>query len=317
MLDETAADFALSTADELNAIHLNIAVDQRAGDARRRITTTRTVTNTTGTKQTFKASTTSPAGSKISVSPTKFELKAGASKTLKVTIESDAPLGDQQFGAIKIVAKKGSASRSAGGCICPSRSSTPGRRQPRSELRARHHQARRDDRVHGRGDEPHVRRRCRRPDDQDRRPPQDPERNRRDPAGKPQGHRLRQLERGRAGRSNDRPRANSSGTCHSTPSASRRPPSVTSRSSTSTSRRSSSTASTYTQIGVDSNGYVVAGGGTREDNDCCNLPDRAGAGPAQQHAGAVLDRPRRDGAPGIFAGTLTDGVNTGSSSSGG
>ena len=27
---------------------------------------------------------------------------------------------------------------------------------------------------------------------------------------------------------------------------------------------------TYTRIGVDSNGYVVVGGGTAEDNDCCN-----------------------------------------------
>ena len=108
MLDESAADFALLTADELNAIHLNIA-SINAPVMPGRITTTRTVTNTTGKKQKFEASTTSPAGSKISVSPTKFELKAGASKTLKVTIESDAPLGDQQFGAVKIVAKKGSS----------------------------------------------------------------------------------------------------------------------------------------------------------------------------------------------------------------
>ena len=74
-----------------------------------RVTTTRVVTNTTGKKQKYEASTTSPSGSTITVSPTKFELKAGKSKTLKITIESDAPLGVQQFGAVKIVAKKGSS----------------------------------------------------------------------------------------------------------------------------------------------------------------------------------------------------------------
>jgi len=79
VLDESAGDFALLTADELNAIHLNIA-SVNAPIMPGRITTTRVVTNTTGKKQKFEASTTSPAGSKISVSPTKFDLKAGASE---------------------------------------------------------------------------------------------------------------------------------------------------------------------------------------------------------------------------------------------
>ncbi len=29
---------------------------------------------------------------------------------------------------------------------------------------------------------------------------------------------------------------------------------------------------TYTVLGVDSNGYSIAGGGSSEDNNCCNLP---------------------------------------------
>ncbi len=107
-LDETAADYALLTGDPLNAIHLNIA-SVNAPVMPGRVTTTRVVTNTTGKKQKYEASTTSPSGSTIKVSPTKFELKAGKSKTLKITIESDAPLGVQQFGAVKIVAKKGSS----------------------------------------------------------------------------------------------------------------------------------------------------------------------------------------------------------------
>jgi hypothetical protein len=66
----------------------------------------------------------------------------------------------------------------------------------------------------------------------------------------------------------------------------------------------------YGTIGVDSNGYVVVGGGTAADNECCNLP-----------AGASPDLPNNilapfwtdldgTGAPGIFVASLTDGVNT-------
>ena len=29
---------------------------------------------------------------------------------------------------------------------------------------------------------------------------------------------------------------------------------------------------TYTSVGVDSNGYLIAGGGSATDNECCNLP---------------------------------------------
>ncbi len=64
------------------------------------------------------------------------------------------------------------------------------------------------------------------------------------------------------------------------------------------------------RIGVDSNGYVVVGGGTSADNECCNLP-----------AGASPNRPNNllapfwtdlngAGAPGISLGSLTDGVNS-------
>ena len=72
---------------------------------------------------------------------------------------------------------------------------------------------------------------------------------------------------------------------------------------------------TYTDIGVDSNGYLVAGGGTAEDNNCCDLPD--GADPAAPNNVMAPfwtdlngDGTACAGRPGIFVGSLTDGVNT-------
>lgn len=66
----------------------------------------------------------------------------------------------------------------------------------------------------------------------------------------------------------------------------------------------------YSTIGVDSNGYIVAGGGNAEDNSCCDLP----AGPDPSKPNNMLAPFWTDldgtGAPGIFAATLTDGVNT-------
>src|SRR4029453_17107528 len=66
---------------------------------------------------------------------------------------------------------------------------------------------------------------------------------------------------------------------------------------------------TYSMLGVDSNGYLLAGGGTSEDNNCCNLP----TGPDPARPNNMLSPFWTDldgtGAPGIFAATLTDGGN--------
>ncbi|MGH8774673.1 MAG: S8 family serine peptidase [Jiangellaceae bacterium] len=67
---------------------------------------------------------------------------------------------------------------------------------------------------------------------------------------------------------------------------------------------------TFTTFGVDSNGYVVVGGGSSEDNECCNLPD--GPDPARPNNMLAPFWTDLDGtgAPGFFVATLTDGVNT-------
>ncbi|WP_418275571.1 S8 family serine peptidase [Isoptericola jiangsuensis] len=65
----------------------------------------------------------------------------------------------------------------------------------------------------------------------------------------------------------------------------------------------------YTSVGIDSNGYLVAGGGTSEDNNCCDLP----AGSSSARPNSVLAPFWTDlngeGAEGVRLGTLTDGVS--------
>ena len=63
------------------------------------------------------------------------------------------------------------------------------------------------------------------------------------------------------------------------------------------------------QIGVDSNGYLVVGGGTSTDNECCTLP--SGASPSAPNNILAPFWTDLDGsdAPGISAGLLTDGTH--------
>jgi hypothetical protein len=66
----------------------------------------------------------------------------------------------------------------------------------------------------------------------------------------------------------------------------------------------------FSQVGVDSNGYLVVGGGAAEDNNCCNLP--GGADPARPNNVLAPFWTDLDGtgAPGILATVLTDGVDS-------
>jgi VCBS repeat-containing protein len=66
---------------------------------------------------------------------------------------------------------------------------------------------------------------------------------------------------------------------------------------------------THNVVGVDSNGYIVVGGGTAADNNCCEPVVGSTAQPNGVLAPFWTDL---DGinAPGIFAATLTDGVDS-------
>ncbi len=61
---------------------------------------------------------------------------------------------------------------------------------------------------------------------------------------------------------------------------------------------------TYTALGVDSNGYVIAGGGSSEDNNCCNLPAGPDPAPPNNMVAPFWTDLDGTGAPGIYATVL-------------
>lgn len=102
--DETASGYFGSGSDPVQAVHLNLP-SVNAPIMPGRLVTTRVATNVSGERQRFSADTDSPAGSSITVSPSSFTLNPGESAELTITIQSDAPIGAQQFGAIRLEAR--------------------------------------------------------------------------------------------------------------------------------------------------------------------------------------------------------------------
>ncbi len=106
VLDESASDFYAMGGDPVQAIQLNVpSIDAPVLPGR--IETSRTVTNVSGKNSVFNVATSAPTGSTISVSPSHFALRAGRSQRLRIVIETEAPVGAQQFGAISISTSQG------------------------------------------------------------------------------------------------------------------------------------------------------------------------------------------------------------------
>jgi subtilisin family serine protease len=100
--DETAARMAALGNDPVNAINLNLpSVDAPIMPGR--VSTVRTAKNVTGKTLTYQVQVTSPAKSRITVTPSVFTVKPGKSANLTITITSSAPTG-QYFGEIRLVA---------------------------------------------------------------------------------------------------------------------------------------------------------------------------------------------------------------------
>lgn len=106
-LDETGANFLAAADDSLNRIDLNLP-SVNAPIMPGLITAKRTVTNVTNQTLTFNASGTTVAGANISVLPPKFTVKAGKTATFDVVITApDLPEG-QYFGQVNLKQAGGS-----------------------------------------------------------------------------------------------------------------------------------------------------------------------------------------------------------------
>jgi subtilisin family serine protease len=103
--DASAADMYDFGNDALNSVHLNTpAINAPVMPGR--LTTTRTATNVTGTRVRYDVSATAPAGSSISVTPRRIDLRAGQSADIEITIESNAPTA-QYFGEVRLTPRNG------------------------------------------------------------------------------------------------------------------------------------------------------------------------------------------------------------------
>jgi len=99
--DVPAADYLASATDKEGRLDLNVPsiyVNPMPGG----ITTTRTLTNVSGRSQTFKVTTQEPSGVDISVSPSRFSLASGASRTLTIEISAPNKPDGWYFGQITI-----------------------------------------------------------------------------------------------------------------------------------------------------------------------------------------------------------------------
>jgi subtilisin family serine protease len=99
--DETAAEYAAGALTPLDRIDLNTP-SVNAPTMPGVISTTRTAKNVTNRILTYGVSTQSPAGSSISVSPGLFVLRPGHQITLNITISAPAIATGQYFGRINL-----------------------------------------------------------------------------------------------------------------------------------------------------------------------------------------------------------------------
>jgi subtilisin family serine protease len=99
--DETAADYAAGAATPLDRIDLNTP-SVNAPTMPGVISTTRTARNVTDQTLTYSVGTQSPAGTSISVRPSRFALAPGRQVTLDITISAPAVAEGQYFGRIDL-----------------------------------------------------------------------------------------------------------------------------------------------------------------------------------------------------------------------
>ena len=107
VFEDTALNYLNLGADPVAAVQLNLP-SVNAPIMPGSLTVTRVAKNVTNRDIEYRVSTTAPAGSRITVSPSAGTIRAGRSGTFRITITSGAPSG-QYFGQINITPKSGSA----------------------------------------------------------------------------------------------------------------------------------------------------------------------------------------------------------------
>jgi hypothetical protein len=304
--DETAARYAALTGDPVHAVDLNVP-SINAPVLPGRLTTTRVVRNVSGTTQRFVASATAPAGSSIKVSPASFSVDPGATRTLSITITTDAPQGAQQFGEIQIRRSSG-ASRSmhlpvawirTQGAVTLDQSCVP------DSIR--------------RGDATTCSVAATNQSFENQTVSLDTTTSANLTITSASGatvlgpHRARKGPISLAGAQNGVPSVASGELFGYIPldAFGITPVAIGDEEIVNFNVPAYRfNGKTYTAVGVDSNGYLVAGGGSSEDNECCNLPPGPDPAPPNTMMAPFWTDLDGTGAPGIFAGTLTDGVDT-------
>ncbi|MFU8873868.1 S8 family serine peptidase [Micromonospora sp. SL4-19] len=98
--DETVARMVAVGNDAVNAVHLNLP-SVNAPVMPGKLTTVRTAKNVTDKPQTYKVTTTAPADSTITVTPSVLTVQPGGSADLRITISSTAP-SKQLFGEVRL-----------------------------------------------------------------------------------------------------------------------------------------------------------------------------------------------------------------------
>ena len=107
VFEDSAANYFNSGRDVVAAVQLNLP-SVNAPTMAGTITVTRTARNVTNREVEFTASTVAPAGSRIRISPSEGSIKAGQTRTFRITITSGAPTG-QYFGQINLSPTSGPA----------------------------------------------------------------------------------------------------------------------------------------------------------------------------------------------------------------
>jgi hypothetical protein len=104
-IDATAHDLFAMANDPIHAVDLNLP-SINAPVMPGRLVTWREVKNVSGQRQRFDVSTLGGPDTHITVSPARFTINNNQTQRLKITIQSDAPMGVQQFGRISIDGNK-------------------------------------------------------------------------------------------------------------------------------------------------------------------------------------------------------------------